>query len=79
MLAIEPDIDKIYEEHIRDLPAREQLRLLAVIAERVAQSSRPDSKRTRLTDLEGVGAEVWTGVDAQAYVDELRAEWDRRP
>jgi hypothetical protein len=37
--------------------------------------SRPHS----LLELEGLGAELWHGVDAQEYVDELRREWDHRP
>jgi hypothetical protein len=28
--------------------------------------------------LEGLGAEIWQGIDAQQYVDEQRDEWDRR-
>ena len=32
-----------------------------------------------LLELEGLGAELWQGVDAQEYVNELRAEWDERP
>jgi hypothetical protein len=30
-----------------------------------------------LLDLAGLGAEVWQGMDAQQYVDQLRAEWDK--
>jgi hypothetical protein len=26
-----------------------------------------------------LGAELWHGMDAQDYVDELRREWDHRP
>jgi hypothetical protein len=29
-----------------------------------------------LMDLHGLGAEIWQGVDAQAYVNRLREEWD---
>jgi hypothetical protein len=32
-----------------------------------------------LLELEGLGAEIWLGSDAQADVDELRGEWDERP
>ncbi|MEN9935409.1 MAG: hypothetical protein RLZZ387_1988 [Chloroflexota bacterium] len=28
-------------------------------------------------ELHGLGAEIWRGIDAQAYVNELRDEWDR--
>jgi excisionase family DNA binding protein len=40
----------------------------------------PKSPQTRsLLEFEGVGAEIWGGVDAQEYVNELRKEWDHRP
>jgi hypothetical protein len=38
----------------------------------------PMPKRS-LLELEGLGADIWSGIDAQAYVDALRDEWDDRP
>lgn len=32
--------------------------------------------RVSLMELQGLGREVWAGVDAQDYVDGLRDEWD---
>jgi hypothetical protein len=32
-----------------------------------------------ILELEGLGAELWEGIDAQEYVNELRREWDHRP
>jgi hypothetical protein len=35
-------------------------------------------KSTRsLLELKGLGKNLWGGTDPQAYVDELRDEWDR--
>ncbi|GIW94690.1 MAG: hypothetical protein KatS3mg110_2731 [Pirellulaceae bacterium] len=31
-----------------------------------------------LMELKGLGGEVWKGIDARAYIDELRNEWDHR-
>jgi len=31
-----------------------------------------------ILELEGLGAEIWAGVDAQQYVNELRNDWDHR-
>ena len=28
-------------------------------------------------DLRDLGKEIWAGVDAQAYVNELRDDWDQ--
>ena len=67
------DVEKLYVEQIKPLPATERLRLLAVIARDLA----PEAKKTRsIMELEGLGAEMWQGVDAQKYVNELRNEWD---
>ena len=32
-----------------------------------------------ILDLAGLGAEIWEGIDAQEYVNQLRDEWDDRP
>lgn len=31
-----------------------------------------------LRELRGLGKEMWTDIDAQEYVDQLRDEWDER-
>ena len=31
-----------------------------------------------ITELAGLGAEIWSGVDAQEYVNRIRSEWDDR-
>lgn len=68
---------EIYQQHIRALPAAQRLELISIIArelvyEGVTTSERPKHK---LTDLEGVGKEIWEGIDAQEYVDRLRGPW----
>lgn len=35
---------------------------------------KPSVKRS-LTELRGLGKEIWVGMDAQAYVNEIRDEW----
>lgn len=32
-----------------------------------------------LLELEGLGTELWEGLDAQERVNRLRSEWNRRP
>ena len=79
-MAVPPDIEALYTRHIKPLPPEDRRRLLAVIARDLALVSGPGQPRERsLLELEGLGAEIWQGVDAQAYVDQLRAEWDQRP
>jgi hypothetical protein len=31
----------------------------------------------RLSELRGLGKDIWQGIDAQEYVDQLRSEWDK--
>lgn len=35
-------------------------------------------RQRRLSELRGLGKEVWEGIDAQEYVNQLRSEWDHR-
>ena len=73
-------IQEIYERHIKPLPPTEQLRLVEIIAKEIASEGYPQRKAKRsLLELEGLGAEIWEGIDAQEYVNELRREWDHRP
>ena len=71
--------DDLYETQIRPLPLRERLHLAQrIIGEAASAVSAPDRPHS-LLELEGLGAELWHGMDAQQYVDELRREWDHRP
>jgi hypothetical protein len=38
-----------------------------------------ESKPRRLSELRGLGKEIWQGIDPQDYVTRLRSEWDERP
>lgn len=71
-------IEELYERHVKPLPAAERLRLVAMIAQDLA--SHPTEKPERsIMELHGLGKEIWEGIDAQEYVNELRKEWDHRP
>ncbi|MEN3331394.1 MAG: hypothetical protein V7641_759 [Blastocatellia bacterium] len=74
-----PSAKEIYEQHIKPLPLVERLRLVEMIAHEIATAAekKPTSKRSIL-ELEGLGADLWEGIDAQEYVNELRKEWDHR-
>lgn len=73
-------IEDLYEQYIRPLPPAEQLRLVDLIAKEMARVGEAGAAHPQnLMKLHGLGAEIWGGVDAQQYVDELRGEWDRRP
>jgi hypothetical protein len=71
------DLDQIYEQQIKPLPRAARLQLLARIAQDLAVSDTIDDPEHSLLELEGVGAEIWQGIDAQQYINEQRDEWDR--
>ena len=51
-----------------------------MIAQDLAAETKEEEKpKHSLMELEGLGAEIWQGIDAQEYVNELRKEWDHRP
>ena len=39
-------------------------------------ADKPKRKR-QLAELRGLGKEIWAGVDAQAYVNKMRDDWDQ--
>ncbi len=71
-------IHELYERQIKDLPATERLQLLSLIAADLADVAAELSPKRSILELEGLGAELWQGVDAQEYVNSLREEWDQR-
>ena len=78
---METNIETIYQRHIKPLSHGEQLKLLARMAEELAtngEKTKPSQKRS-IMELHGLGAEIWEGIDAQEYVNNLRDEWENRP
>jgi hypothetical protein len=72
-------LHELYEQHIQPLPSDEQLRLVERIVAGIVRHENGEEKTKSIMQLHGNGADCWRGVDAKAYVDELRGEWDRRP
>ncbi|MDZ7261413.1 MAG: hypothetical protein ONB05_04835 [candidate division KSB1 bacterium] len=68
----------IYEEvlvQVRELEPAEQLRLLEELAALVRLQMTMQRRRSIL-ELQGLGKEIWQGIDAQEYVDQERASWN---
>jgi hypothetical protein len=74
-------VSRVYDEHIRTLPVEQRLQLLALIAGELASEGMPtlDGERHSLAELYGIGEGVWSGVDAQEFVNQLRDDSDRLP
>jgi hypothetical protein len=71
--------EQLYENILRDLPAREKLKLLERLARDLVQAETPSAPGRSLLELEGRWAGLLKGKDAQEYVNEIREEWSHRP
>ena len=60
---------------IENLTPDEQLQLLEELAAMVRRRMTSKPKRN-IMELEGLGKEIWQGIDAQAYIDQERASWN---
>lgn len=67
------------EVHTLTLEERKQLIKMLVDTFTETIESQPTLKKHSILDFKGVGAEMWNGIDAQEYVNQLRSEWDRQP
>ncbi len=65
---------KVLRRAQRLTPA-DQLRLLEELAAQVRGPATLQPRRSIL-DLQGMGKEIWLGMDAQEYVDRERASWN---
>lgn len=72
-------IETILEE-VKTLSVEDRKRLIGAIVDTLTEPPAESAgKRRSILEFEGVGAEMWQGVDAQTYVNQLRNEWDDRP
>lgn len=69
-----------YDEILRkaqSLPLEEQLQLLEALASHVRSQLAPERKKHSILELEGLGKEIWAGIDTDEYLRQERASWDR--
>ncbi len=66
---------KEVRRQVESLTVDEQLRLLEELAAIVRYRVIPKPKRSIL-ELEGLGKEIWKGIDAQEYVNQERDSWN---
>lgn len=64
-------------EQAKALTPQERKELTKLLIDLMDAGS-PSAPR-RLSELRGLGKEIWQGIDAQDYVDQMRDEWDTRP
>ena len=66
-------IEKL-EKEIEKLPPLDQLKLVERLAQRLRKTGRSTKKELDLGKLYGLGKGLWSGEDAQTYVNRLRED-----
>ena len=73
-------LEELYEQVIKPLSAEQRLKLIVMTAQELSQPEPPtEAPKRSIMELHGLGKELWQGIDAQKFVEELRGEWDHRP
>ena len=66
-------------EQAKALSAQERKELVKQLVDTLDVPASATPRPHRLSELRGLGKEIWAGIDAQEYVDQLRNEWNERP
>lgn len=68
----------VYEllEKAKTLEQWQQKELIKLLVDHLA--SQPPKPKRSLSELQGLGKEIWQGVDAQEYINELRGKQEER-
>ncbi len=71
-------ISKIMKQ-AQALSRRDRKELVKLLIDSLDVETVPATHRRRLSELRGLGKEIWQDIDAQNYVNRLRNEWDSQP
>jgi hypothetical protein len=64
-----------YVRGIQTLKPEEQLSLIELLSAGLKKSITEKRIKHSILELEGLGAEIWEGIDAQEYVRKERESW----
>lgn len=57
---------------VPELSVEERKELIYTLVDSITEE--PKSKKHSISELRGLGAEIWKDIDVQVYIDELRNE-----
>jgi hypothetical protein len=66
-------------QQAKTLSMYDRKELVKLLVDTLASPETAPRHQRHLSELRGLGKDIWQGIDAQAYVDQLRNEWDDRP
>jgi hypothetical protein len=80
-----PDHTKVYvivpaqkaAEDSSQYPQQEESKSFAQMLREVTDLSNIEKRDFKLSDFAGVGSELWSTIDVDAYIEEERNAWDR--
>lgn len=65
---------------IQALPVRDRKALIRLIVDSLPDDDAASAEGKRsITELRGLGKEIWQDIDVHEYIEQLRSEWDHRP
>jgi hypothetical protein len=65
-----------YVRGIEHLRPDEQLSLIEIMSARLKKTLKQEKAKHSVMELEGLGVDIWKGIDAQHYVSKERESWD---
>ena len=65
-------INKDLINQLKNLSKTDRLTIMQILLD---VDSKPE-KRHKITELAGLGKEIWSNTDAQKYIDEERSDWN---
>jgi hypothetical protein len=65
-------------QQAKALSIQERKELIKLLVDSLDVPEAVPRQQRRLSELRGLGKEIWEGIDAQEYVNQLRSEWDER-
>jgi ribosomal protein L7/L12 len=66
-------------QQAKKLSVQERKELVKLLVDSLDVPEAVPRQQRRLSELRGLGKEIWEGIDAQEYVKQLRSEWDGHP
>ena len=66
-------------QQAKALSGQERKELVKLLVDSLEVPEAAPHQQRRLSELRGLGKEIWDGIDAQEYVNQLRSEWDEHP
>jgi hypothetical protein len=68
-----------YEDYVKGLDKLEpeqQLSLVELVTANIKKQLQPKSGKHKISELDGLGAEVWNKIETKQYIQKERNSWD---